>query len=143
MNNNSVEIYTDGGSRGNPGDAALGYLIKENSNVLYAYGEPIGTATNNQAEYAALYAALVKAKQLGYKSISVFMDSELVVKQMLGLYKVKNQDLLKKYKDIKSLERYFEEFSITHVKREYNKEADSLVNLALDSKKIVITDNIS
>lgn len=71
------------------------------------------------------------------------MDSELVVKQMLGLYKVKNPDLLKKYKDIKSLERYFEEFSITHVKREYNKEADSLVNLALDSKKIVITDNIS
>lgn len=129
----AVTIYTDGGSRGNPGPAAAAFVVlDENQNQIYASAEFLGTATNNIAEYTAFLNSIVKAAQLGIENVLVYSDSELMVKQIKGLYKVKNPDIRKVYdKCIKQL-KSFDNFSIEHVRRDKNVHADALVNQSLD-----------
>ncbi len=125
-------IYTDGGARGNPGPAAIGAVVGDKH-----YSQTIGTATNNVAEYRALILALKKAKGLlGAEStgtdIEVRADSELMVKQLSGLYKVKDANLKVLFGEAVSLVQGFKSVSFTHIPREQNKVADALVNEALD-----------
>lgn len=130
-----VKLYGDGGSRGNPGPSAYGFAILDmNDNVLFKRGQYIGITTNNQAEYKAVLFGLEEAKKQGAKKVEVYLDSQLVVNQMNGSYKVRNQDLLPIYNSIKSLLTNFESISFTHVPRELNKLADSMVNEALDAQ---------
>ena len=131
----AAKLYTDGGSRGNPGPSAGAFLIcKMDGNVVEKSGFYIGIATNNQAEYRALLKGLHRSQALGVRKLNVFMDSELIVKQLNRLYKIKNKDLKPLYQQIKKLEKFFEEVSFTHVPRLMNKEADSEVNRILDEK---------
>lgn len=130
-----VKLYTDGGSRGNPGPSATGYaLLDQNNEVIVKKGEYIGITTNNQAEYKALLFGLKEAKRLGVTVVNVFMDSQLIVNQMTGAYKIRNEDLLPIYKEIKLLIENFDQVTFTHVPRELNKLADSMVNEALDAQ---------
>ena len=128
-------IFTDGGSRGNPGPAALGFVVGNKK-----YGEAIGYATNNVAEYRAVVSALKKAKQLLGKiqskqtDIDMRMDSELIVKQMNGKYKIQEPELQKYFIEIWNMRLDFRSVTFTHIPREENKEADAMVNLALDGK---------
>lgn len=126
-------IYTDGGARGNPGPAAVGVVIKNNSGKeIEAFGRVIGHATNNQAEYQALFEALGKAAELKAEVVDCYLDSELVVKQMKGEYKVKDQTLRVKRIKIQELILKFKKVSFHHVLRHLNARADSLVNQVLD-----------
>lgn len=128
----AMQLYTDGGSRGNPGEAAIGYILyNEQGEVLCRFGSPIGIRTNNYAEYTAMIEGLRRALTFG-KSIHLSMDSELIVKQIKKEYKVKNMDLKPLYDEAVLLISKFEYFEIRHVRRENNREADKLVNLALD-----------
>ncbi|MCC7356664.1 MAG: ribonuclease HI family protein [Candidatus Doudnabacteria bacterium] len=128
-----VVLNTDGGARGNPGPAGTGVVIKDESGaILYAVGEYIGEATNNVAEYKALIRALEQAHKLGATEVRVNMDSELIVKQMLGQYKIKEPTLQQLAGEVIKLRNNFEKVSFTHVRRELNKEADLLVNEAID-----------
>ena len=126
-------IYTDGGSRGNPGPSALGVVVGGKE-----YGEQIGRTTNNVAEYSAVIFALKKAKQLLTKKkaeqtdIELRTDSELLVKQLRGEYKIKDADLQPLFIQIWNLKQDFKNVTFTHVTRDKNKKADSLVNRALD-----------
>lgn len=129
-----VFAYADGGSRGNPGPASVGAVLEQNGKIIASVSEYIGIATNNIAEYSGLVRIMEKALELEISSIEVRMDSELVVKQILGQYKVKNQGLLPLYVKAKALSSRFTQFKIVHVRREFNKEADRLANLALDIK---------
>ncbi len=127
-------INTDGGARGNPGPAGTGVVIKDEAGaILYAVGEYIGEATNNVAEYKALIRALEQAHGLGATEVRVNMDSELIVKQMLGQYKIKEPTLQQLAAQVIKLRNNFQNISFTHVRREYNKEADRLVNEAIDA----------
>lgn len=127
-------LNTDGGARGNPGPAGTGVVIKDESGaILYAVGEYIGEATNNVAEYKALIRALEQAHHLGATEVKVNMDSELIVKQMLGQYKIKEPTLQQLAAQVIKLRNNFEKVSFTHVRRELNKEADLLVNQAIDA----------
>lgn len=129
-----VVLNTDGGARGNPGPAGTGVVIKDESGaILYAVGEYIGQATNNVAEYKALIRALEQAHKLGATEVRVNMDSELIVKQMLGQYKIKEPTLQQLAGEVIKLRNNFEKVSFTHVRRELNKEADLLVNQAIDA----------
>ena len=126
-------LWTDGGARGNPGPAAYGYVLEaENGTVLAAHGEAIGTATNNVAEYRALIAGLEKAAEVGVDELEVVSDSELLVKQMRGEYKVKNETLRGLWEDAGRLARRLGRVEFTAVRREHNELADALVNEALD-----------
>lgn len=127
-------IFTDGGARGNPGPAAIGFVIYNNnqSQILFKSGEYIGETTNNQAEYTALIKALKKAADLNAKIIVCYLDSELVVKQLLGLYKVREKGLQELISQVFKLTKNFESIEYKHVLREKNKLADKLVNEALD-----------
>jgi ribonuclease HI len=126
-------IHTDGGSRGNPGPAAIGAVLKDEKGVLVAeVSECIGHTTNNQAEYRAVLAAMEKAKELGAEELEFILDSELVVKQLNREYKVKDKDLAVVFMKIYNAGQSFSKISFKHVRREYNKEADALVNKALD-----------
>lgn len=128
-----AKLFTDGGSRGNPGPSGTGYVIFDSEgNVLAEKGEYIGTTTNNQAEYQALKKGLTQAAEMGIKNLSVFMDSELIIKQINGQYRVKNQDLLPHYEAVTSLKKSFDLITFTHVLRSKNSVADGLVNKALD-----------
>lgn len=128
-------INTDGGSRGNPGPGAIGVVIKSaEGTLLKEFGRFIGHVTNNQAEYQALIEALQEATELNAKEIEFNLDSELVVKQINGEYKVKDEKMKGYYTKVKSLEGNFEKVIYKHVYREKNKEADSLVNQALDAQ---------
>jgi ribonuclease HI len=130
-----VILYTDGGSRGNPGPSASGYVIfDENNKILINRGVYLGITTNNQAEYTALKLALEEAKNLGAQEVSVYMDSLLVVNQMKGIFKVKNRDLWPIHDAIKQLCTQFKRVTFTQVPRELNKLADAAVNQALDEK---------
>ncbi|MFH1429086.1 MAG: ribonuclease HI family protein [Candidatus Margulisiibacteriota bacterium] len=124
-------IYTDGGARGNPGPAGIGAVIKGASPAEVS--EYIGETTNNVAEYKALVSGLTEALKLGYKEAEVFCDSELIVKQIKGEYKVKQPHLIPLWNECRNLLSIFSKASITHVRREYNKEADKLVNQAIDA----------
>jgi probable phosphoglycerate mutase len=129
-----AKLFTDGGARGNPGPAAYGYVLEaEDGTVLAAHGERIGVATNNVAEYRALVAGLEKAVELAVPEVEVVSDSELLVKQMNGEYRVKNAALQDLSIQASRLAREVGKVSYTAVRREHNKLADQLVNEALDA----------
>jgi ribonuclease HI len=129
-----ARLSTDGGARGNPGPAAFGYVLEtEDGTVLAAHGEAIGVATNNVAEYRALVAGLQKALELGVDEVDVVSDSQLLVRQMTGEYKVKNEALRKLSRDAASLARQLRRVTYRAVPREHNELADRLVNEALDA----------
>lgn len=126
-------INTDGGARGNPGPAAIGAVIyDEDKNVLAEISECIGETTNNQAEYKAVIAAIKKAQDIGAQKLAFYLDSELVVNQLNRVYKVKNADLAPLFVQIYNASLDFKNVTYHHIPREMNKEADRLVNQALD-----------
>ena len=130
-----ARLSTDGGARGNPGPAAYGYVLEtEDGQVLAAHGEAIGRATNNVAEYSGLVAGLEKAAKLGVRELEVVSDSELLVKQMQGEYRVKNETLRDLWEQANDLEQRFAKVRYRAVKRAHNELADSLVNEALDAQ---------
>lgn len=130
---NKLIIFTDGGSRGNPGPAAIGAVLKDEAGVIAAeISEYIGETTNNQAEYRAVVAAIAKAKELGAEELDFFLDSELVVKQLNREYKVRDKDLAPLFMKIYNAMLGFKKVTFKHVRREFNVEADKLVNEALD-----------
>ncbi len=130
-----LTTYTDGGARGNPGPAAIGVVIKDMSGKLLAsYGEYLGEQTNNFAEYSALISALKKAKELGASEVECILDSELIVKQMRGEYKVREKTLQKLFVLAYNAATQFKKVSYKHTAREGNKEADQLVNDTLDKR---------
>jgi ribonuclease HI len=128
-----ARLSTDGGARGNPGPAAYGYVLEtDEGQLLAAHGEAIGTATNNVAEYRALIAGLEKAVELGVDELEVISDSELLVKQMRGEYRVKNRALQGLFLEASRLAQKLGRVTYVAVRREHNALADSLVNEALD-----------
>ena len=129
-----TRLFADGGARGNPGPAAYGYVLEtEDGTVLDARGEAIGVATNNVAEYRALLAGLEKAVELGVRDVEVVSDSELLVKQMRGEYKIKNETLRELADQAERLEDRLGRVTYVAVRREHNELADKLVNEALDA----------
>ena len=129
-----VRIWVDGASRGNPGPAAVGIVIKDGQGRLITHiSQRIGTTTNNQAEYRAIITALEKAVELGAEYVELNSDSELVVKQINGRYRVKKAALKSLYQQVKQLQGLLEGLTITHIPRQQNAEADKLANTALDS----------
>ncbi|HEY3206292.1 MAG TPA: ribonuclease HI family protein [Gaiellaceae bacterium] len=130
-----AKLSSDGGARGNPGPAAFGYVLEaEDGTVLDARGAAIGVATNNEAEYRGLVAGLEKALELGVDELEVVSDSELVVRQMRGEYKVKKETLRTLNEQASDLARRLARVSFTSVRREHNELADRLVNEALDAE---------
>jgi ribonuclease HI len=128
-------LYADGGARGNPGPAASGaVLVDPGGSVITEIGSYLGTATNNVAEWTALCIGLEAALEHGIKRLAVRLDSELVVKQMNGEYRVKHAGLQPLYRRARHLQRQFERIEFAHVRREKNKLADSLVNRVLDAQ---------
>ena len=131
-------IYTDGGARNNPGPAGIGVVLMDPSagsgqgEVVAQISEYIGEATNNQAEYRAVIAALQKARELGAQELEFYLDSELVVKQLNREYRVKDRDLAPLFLQIHNLSLGFKKIIFCHIPREENEEADKLVNLAID-----------
>ena len=129
-----ARLYTDGGARGNPGPAAYGYVLEaEDGTLLAAEGEAIGVATNNVAEYRGLLAGLTRAIELAVPEVEVRSDSQLMVKQMKGEYRVKNEALRVLSIEAARLARQLEHVEYVHVMRERNELADRLVNEALDA----------
>jgi ribonuclease HI len=129
-----ARLFTDGGARGNPGPAAFAYVLEaEDGTVLAAHGEAIGVATNNVAEYRALVAGLERAAELQIPELEVVSDSELLVKQMSGIYRVKNEALRALSIEAGRHARSIGNVRYTAVRREQNKLADKLVNEALDA----------
>ncbi|HKG11556.1 MAG TPA: reverse transcriptase-like protein [Gaiellaceae bacterium] len=129
-----ARLSTDGGARGNPGPAAYGYVLEaDDGTILAAHGETIGVATNNVAEYRALIAGLEKAVEVGVDQLEVVSDSELLVKQMKGEYRVKNENLRPLAVQASRLARDVGRVRWTSVRREHNELADRLVNEALDA----------
>ena len=135
MLKNKAVIYTDGGSRGNPGPSALGIVIEdERGKILEEHSHYLGEATNNQAEYEAIIFALQKAKQLKIRELEIRTDSELIGKQLLGEYKIKDSDLQPLFIKAWNLRLDYDKVDIKVISREQNKKADKLVNQELDSK---------
>ncbi len=131
-----VHIYTDGGSRGNPGPSASGAVIKSPDGKLLAnVSKYLGKTTNNQAEYTAIVIGLERAAKMGATVVSLFMDSELATKQLKGEYRVKDPDIAKRFLEVKNLLHKFDRVIFTHIPREKNKEADALVNKCLDEQR--------
>jgi len=128
-------VNVDGGARGNPGPAAIAAVVQgPGGEVLEEHGERIGRATNNVAEYRALLLAIERAAARGARELELVGDSELIVKQVKGEYKVKDATMRELHAQVKEALRDFESWSIRHVRREHNAEADRLVNLALDDE---------
>ncbi len=139
-----IIIHTDGGSRGNPGPAAAGFVLTDPAGTqLQAKGIFIGRATNNVAEYTALVKALESAKQIGAKQVTVFSDSELLVKQVNGEYRVKSEQLRPLFQQARKLLGEFENWKVQHIARDKNKEADKLVNRVLDCRQDIIVNRES
>ncbi|MBO0769120.1 MAG: ribonuclease HI family protein [Solirubrobacterales bacterium] len=127
-------INVDGGARGNPGPAAIGVVMaRPDGSVVEEIAEPIGTATNNVAEYRALLAALARARELGETEVELIGDSELVAKQITGDYKVKNPDMQRLHAEATAALTGFQKWTIRTVPRAQNAAADALVNQALDA----------
>jgi len=127
-------VNVDGGSRGNPGQAAIAAVVQEpGGGILDEHGERIGVATNNVAEYRAVLLGIARARRLGATELELVGDSELIVKQVKGEYKVKDAAMRELHAEVKRELRDFEDWSIRHVRREQNAEADRLVNEALDN----------
>ena len=129
----SARIHVDGASRGNPGPAAFAFVIVPSSGPTVERAEVLSPTTNNVAEYTALVAALKAAHDLDLTHLTIFSDSELMVKQIGGQYQVKNADLRPLYDEAKGLIRHFANVTLSHVRREGNKRADELCNIALDA----------
>lgn len=128
-----IEVFCDGGSRGNPGYAAFGYLVKVNSRVIHQGLGFIGIATNNVAEYTAVIEGLKwLQKDYGKKDINFYLDSKLVVSQLSGIFKVKNPNIRNLVLEIRALETKFGQIRYHHIPRSQNSWADALVNRALD-----------
>jgi ribonuclease HI len=128
-----VVVNVDGGARGNPGPAAIAAVVQDaDGQVLQEKGEKIGRATNNVAEYRALLLGIEMARGLGASELELVGDSELIVRQVEGKYKVKDAALRELHTEVKRALELFESWSIRHVRREHNAEADRLVNEALD-----------
>ena len=127
-----LTVNVDGGARGNPGPAAIGVVVREGDNVLEEVGEKIGDATNNVAEYRALLRGIELAGAHGASELELLGDSELVVRQVEGRYKVKNAGMKELHQEVKRALADFERWSIRHVRRAENADADRLVNEALD-----------
>lgn len=133
----SIVIYSDGGSRGNPGPSAAGYVILNvQQEVIAEGGEYLGITTNNQAEYQGVRLGLEKAIELGYKKVDFKIDSMLVVNQMKGFYKIKNRELWPIHERIRALMTKFDRVTFTHVNRQFNQLADGMVNKTLDAHKV-------
>jgi len=133
--NETITIEFDGGSRGNPGPAGIGVVLRaQDRTPLVTLGKFIGRATNNVAEYEALIAGLREAKKLGAKKIQIRGDSELIIRQMLGEYRVKHPDLKPLYEEASHLLHQFDEAKIEHNLRHKNALADKLANLAMDKR---------
>jgi ribonuclease HI len=129
----SIVAYIDGGARGNPGPAGYGVRIEDEHGILvHEFNGFLGTSTNNVAEYSGLLAALKYAQQHGYRAVRIKSDSELLVKQMRGEYRVKNAGLLPLYQQARTIAQTLDRIVYEHVRREQNKEADRLANLAMD-----------
>ncbi len=128
-----LTVNVDGGARGNPGPAAIGAVIRSGEEVVAEISERIGEATNNVAEYRALIAGIARAAELGATELELIGDSELVVRQVRGEYKVKNAGIKPLHAEVVEALDRFESWSIEHVRREENAEADALVNQALDA----------
>jgi ribonuclease HI len=126
-------LFADGGSRGNPGPAAIGAkLVGDDGAVMREIAQYVGITTNNVAEWSALVAGLEAALELGVRDLAVRLDSELVVRQLTGLYRVKHPNLQPLYAKATSLMRRFDSVDVAHVRRKENADADALVNRALD-----------
>ena len=140
MENKKLIIHTDGGARGNPGPAGIGIVIQdEESKVIKEISEYIGEATNNQAEYRAVIRAMEEAQKLGAEELKFYLDSELVVEQLNRRYKVKNKELAPLFVRIFNMSQSLtglgiKKVTFKHVPRERNKEADRLVNEAIDRR---------
>ena len=130
----TASIHIDGASRGNPGPAACAYVIRLPDGGVVESARVLPDCTNNVAEYTALLDALERAGDLGLRNLAILSDSELLVKQMTGVYRVKHPDLKPLYDDAKGLQKGFARVDLAHVRREANKRADELCNLALDGK---------
>jgi len=130
----TYKLFTDGGSRGNPGPGAIGVVLEnENGEIIYELAKYIGKCTNNEAEYIALIAGLKISQKKNVKDLEVFIDSQLVAKQLNGEYKVKDSRMRKLWTEAANFRQKFNLIKFTHVKRGKNKRADALVNEALDS----------
>jgi len=128
-----VVVYTDGGSRGNPGPSASGFVVYgKDGELLFEGGKYLGITTNNQAEYQAVKLGLEKALELNARVVSFRLDSQLVANQLTGVYQIKNRDLWPIHESIKELITKFKKVTFTHVRREFNREADAMVNKILD-----------
>lgn len=135
MSDDVAVIHIDGASRGNPGDAAYAVVITLPGQSPIEEAGVLGKETNNVAEYTALIKSLEKAKHLGLRRLHIHSDSELVVKQVKGEYKIKNDDLKWLADEARKLMNDFASVTLTHIRREQNKRADQLCNIALDSAK--------
>jgi ribonuclease HI len=135
MSDEPATIHIDGASRGNPGDAAYAVVIVAPGRPVVEESGVLGKETNNVAEYTALIKALEKARHLGLTRLRIHSDSELLVKQVNGEYRVKNDDLKWLYEEAKNLMKGFASVTLTHIRREQNKRADELCNIALDGQK--------
>jgi ribonuclease HI len=135
FNYKKLVIHTDGGARNNPGPAGIGVVVfDENKKIIKEISEYIGETTNNQAEYKAVIRALEEAKKLGAEYLEFYLDSELVVRQFNHIYKVRDKDLAPLFIKVYNLAQGFKKVTFKHVMRERNKEADALVNKAIDSR---------
>ncbi|AQT67554.1 Phosphoribosylglycinamide formyltransferase [Anaerohalosphaera lusitana] len=132
---NQITIYTDGGSRGNPGPGGSGYALYDSEgNLILGRGVYLGKTTNNVAEYTGMLEALRTASEMNFENVQVFTDSELMTKQLNGIYKVKSPNLKSIYKQCVELLDSFASWEVSHVYRENNKEADALANQAMDAR---------
>jgi len=128
-----IKIFIDGACRGNPGDAAAGIIVCDaKGKVIHQVGYYLGRATNNVAEYMGLIKALEKARELGFKDIEVFSDSQLITRQIRGEYTVRNQQLKELFKKARELMEGFSSFSLDYIPREENVLADRIANSTLD-----------
>ncbi|MBN2156025.1 MAG: ribonuclease HI family protein [Candidatus Lokiarchaeota archaeon] len=136
MNKKEIKLYTDGCARGNPGPAGAGFVITDMNGVIIETGYKFlgNNYTNNQAEYGALLIGLSKCLKICRGVVHVYSDSELLVKQMSGIYSVKNHELKLLMENVRSLSSGFEKVTFTHIKREKNSQADELANKAVDLK---------
>lgn len=131
----TIKLYADGGSRGNPGHSASGFVLMDmNDDIILKSGVYLGITTNNQAEYQALKFGLEQASKLGAREVHVYLDSLLVINQMKGIFKVRNRDLWPIHEAIKELAKTFKKVTYQHIPRELNKLADAEVNTTLDAE---------
>ncbi|MSP18992.1 MAG: ribonuclease HI family protein [Bdellovibrionales bacterium] len=128
----AMVLFCDGASRGNPGPGAYGYVLYHNEEIVFEEGQCLGTVTNNTAEYQGLIKGLASALKHGATAITVKSDSELMVRQLNGIYKVKAPHIQLLFQEAKTLLREFKSIEILHIRREQNKKADALCNQALD-----------